>query len=69
MDSDKSVDPTRKKIRWMLCAREYKTKNQGKIQRALQASQLFSAMQLVEAVEGACLNHDVGECVEQKKRH
>ena len=32
VDTDKSVDPTRKKIRSRLCAREYKTKKQGKIQ-------------------------------------
>ena len=31
VDTGKSVDPTRKKIRSRLCAREYKTKNQGKI--------------------------------------
>ena len=43
VDTDKSVDPTRKKIRSMLCAREFKTKKQGLIQRALPASQLFSA--------------------------
>ena len=32
VDTDKSVDPTRKKIRSRLCARDYKTKKQGKIQ-------------------------------------
>ena len=51
VDTDKSVDPTRKKIRSRLCAREYKTKKQGKIQRALPASQLFSAMPPFEAVK------------------
>ena len=51
MDTDKSVDPTRKKIRSRLCAREYKTKKQGKIQRALPASQLFSAMPPLEATK------------------
>ena len=51
VDIDKSVDPTRKKIRSMLCARENKTKKQGKIQRALPASQLFSAMPPLEAVK------------------
>ena len=51
MDTDKSVDPTRKKIRSRLCAREYETKKQGKIQRALPASQLFSAMPPLEAVK------------------
>ena len=40
VDTDKSVDPTRKKIRSRLWAREYKTKKQGKIQRGLPASQL-----------------------------
>ena len=35
VDTDKSVDPTRKKLRSRLCAREYKTKKQSKIQRAL----------------------------------
>ena len=51
VDIDKSVDPTRKKIRSRLCAREYKTKEQGKIQRALPASKLFSAMPPLEAVK------------------
>ena len=51
LDTDKSVDPTRKRIRSRLCAREYKTKKQGKIQRALPASQLFSAMPPLEAVK------------------
>ena len=47
----KFVDPTCKKIRSRLCAREYKTKKQGKIQRALPASQLFSAMPPLQAVK------------------
>ena len=51
MDTEKSMDPTRKKIRSRLCARKYKTKKQGKIQRALPASQLFSAMPPLEAVK------------------
>ena len=34
VDTDKSVDSTRKKIRSSLCAREHKTKKHGKIQRA-----------------------------------
>ena len=42
VNTDKSVDPTHKKFRSRLCAREYKTKKQGKIQRALPVSQLFS---------------------------
>ena len=51
VDTDKFVDPTRKKIRSKLCAREYKTKKQGKIQRALPASQLSAAMPPLEAVK------------------
>ena len=51
VDTVKSVDPTRKKIRSRLCAREHKTKKQGKILRALPASQLFSAMPPLEAVK------------------
>ena len=51
VDTDKSVDPTRKKIRSRLCARESKTKKQGKIQRALPAFHLFSAMPHLEAVK------------------
>ena len=51
VDTDKSVDPTRKKVRSRLCARECKTKKQGKIQRALPASQLFSAMPPLEDVK------------------
>ena len=51
VDTDKSVDPTRKEIRSRLCARENKTKKQCKIQRAPLASQLFSAMPPLEAVK------------------
>ena len=51
VDTDKSVDPVHKKIRSRLCAREYKTKKQGKIQRALPDSLLFSAMPHLEAVK------------------
>ena len=51
VDTDKSVVPTRKKIQSSLCAREYKTKKQSKIQRALLASQLFSAMPPLEDVK------------------
>ena len=38
---DKSVDPAHKKFRSRLCAREYKTKKQGKIQKTLHVSQLL----------------------------
>ena len=51
VDTGKSVDPTRKNIRSRSCAREYKTKKQGKIHWALPASQLFFAMALLEAVK------------------
>ena len=51
VDTDKSVDPTRRTIRSRMCAREYKTKKQGKIQRSLPASQLFSAWPPLEAVK------------------
>ena len=34
VDADKSVDPAHKTIRSRLCAWEYRTKKQGKIQRA-----------------------------------
>ena len=51
VDTDTSVDPTHKKIRSRLCAREYETKKQGKVQRALPASQLFSAVPHLEAVK------------------
>ena len=51
VDADKSVDPTRKKIRSRLCARKNKTKKQGKIQRALPPCQLFSTMPPLEAVK------------------
>ena len=51
MNTDKSVDPTHKKIRSRLCAREYKTKKQGKVQRALPDCQLFSAMPPLEAAK------------------
>ena len=35
VDTDKSVDPAHKKIRSRLCAKEYKTKNQSKIQKSI----------------------------------
>ena len=62
--TDQSVDPAHKKIRSRLCAREYKTKKQGKIQRALLPSQLFSAL---EAVKAFGLNQDVCELAEQRE--
>ena len=47
-----------------LCAREYKTKKQGKIQSVLPAYELFSALPpffFFEAVKVLCFNHDVSE--------
>ena len=49
VNTDKSVVPLARKFD-RLCAREYKTKKQGKMQRALPSSQLFSAMPPLEAV-------------------
>ena len=46
VDTDKT-----KEIRSRLCARECKTKKQGKVQRVLPASQLFSAMPPLEAAK------------------
>ena len=63
VDTDKSADPAHKQIRSILCARENKTKKQGQIQRASMASQVFSAMPLLEAVK---VNHDVCCLVEQR---
>ena len=51
VDTDKSVDRAHKKIRSTLCAREYKTKKQIKIQGAFLASQLFTAMPPLKAVK------------------
>ena len=51
VDIDTSVDPAHKKIRSRLCAREYKTKKQCTIQRALHVSQLSSAMPPIEAMK------------------
>ena len=51
VDTDKSVDPSDRKLRSRLCAREYKTKKQGTIQPALPASLLFSAMPPLESVK------------------
>ena len=67
MDTDKSVDPAHKNVRSSLCAREYTTKKQRKIQRTLSASHFFSAMPPHEAVKGACLNHDVCWLVEKRE--
>ena len=51
VNTDKSVDPAHKKIQSRLCAREHKTKKQGKIQKSLPAPQLLSAMPPLEAVK------------------
>ena len=51
VDTDKSVDPAHKKIRSRLCAREHKMKRQGKIQRVLPVSLLFSSVPLLETVK------------------
>ena len=45
------MDAAHNKIRPRLCAREYKTKMQGKIQRAIFAAQLFSALPPLELVK------------------
>ena len=55
VDTDKSVNPARKTFRSRLCVWEYMTKKQGKIQRALLASQLFSALPPLEAVNALVL--------------
>ena len=51
LGGERSVDAIRKKIQSRLCAREYNTQKQGDIQRALPASQFFSAVSLLEAVK------------------
>ena len=66
VDADKSMVPTHKKIGSRFCAREYKMKKQGEIQRVLSAAQSFSAMPPLEAVK-VLVNHDVGEFVEQRE--
>ena len=68
VDTDKSVDPACKNIRSRFCAKEYKTMKQGKVQRTLPASQLFSARPPLEAVKVLVpIMHDVGEFVEQRE--
>ena len=51
VDTDKSHDPKEPKVRSRLCVREFKTKQGGKVQRALPASQLFSAMPPLESIK------------------
>ena len=53
VDTDQSFDPFPRKMRSRLCASEYKTKKQGNLQRALPASQLFSAMPHLESVKAS----------------
>ena len=67
VDSDKSVDPTRNKIPSTLCARKFKKKNQGMIQRALPASQLISSMPPLDAVKVLVLIMMSVTFVEQKE--
>ena len=66
VDTDKSVDPTRKEIRLKLCAIEHKTKKKSKIQRALPASQC-SLQCHPSKCEGAGLNHDVGGFIQHRE--
>ena len=66
VDTDKSVDPSHRTIRSRRCAREYKTKKQGKVQRASPAAQLFSAVPPLES-HSVGLNRDVRGMVEQRK--
>ena len=67
MDTDKSVDTAHKKIRSRLCAREFKTKKQGNIQRALLASQLFFAVTPLEALKALVSIMMLCELVEQRE--
>ena len=70
VDTDKSVDdPSHMKFRSRLCAREYKTKKQGKIQRALPSSHLSIILcnASTRSCESVGLNHDVCWMVKQKK--
>ena len=69
VDTDKSVDPSHRKIRSRICAREYKTKQQGKIQRALQASLLFSAIPPLKSVKALVLIMMSVGMVKQKENH
>ena len=66
VDTDKSVDPAHKKIRSILCGREYKTKKHGQIGRALLASLSSSLQYHVLKLRRACLNHDVCWVVEHR---
>ena len=65
VDTDISVDPKHKKIRSRLFARENNTNKQGKIQRTLPRFSVVLCTATSGSCEGACLNHDVGELVEQ----
>ena len=58
-----SLDPAHNKIRSGPCT----TKKQGKIQRALFASQLFSAMPPLEVVKALVSINDVCELVRQRE--
>ena len=66
VDTDKSVDLTRKKIRSRLVGREYKTKKQGKDSTSSTCFPIVLCNATSRCGEGACLNHDVGEFVEQR---
>ena len=65
VDTDKSVDPAHKKMRWRFCAGEYKTKK-GKTQRTILASHVFSAIPPRESVKAIMMS--VG-CSSTKVRH
>ena len=53
--ADKSVDPTRKNIRSKLCAKECKTKKQGKIQMSIICFSVVLCNATSRSCEGARL--------------
>ena len=62
VDTDKSVDPIRKKIRSRL---QENTKRRSKVR--LNELSIVLCSTTSRSCEGACLNHDVGEFVEQRE--
>ena len=67
VDADKSVDPAYKKFRSRLCAREYKTKRQGKIDtKSLTCFSVVLCNATLWSCKSVGLNHDVCWLVEHR---
>ena len=67
MDTDKSADPTRKNIRSEVVCKRMQNEEARKDSRSSAGFSIVLCNATSRSREGACLNHDVGEFVEQRE--